>query len=145
AGEPVPRGGAVPAPAARAAAARPRHNARRRRDPLGEGQPATWRLLLIKVAAEVVLSCRRVVVRLSSSWPYLGHFRAVGAAVAARAWPPPRAGPPGAPPAPRPGGEGGGGAPPPPAARPAPSLPGYSRGRPGPPRCAPAPCMNNPR
>jgi len=83
AAEPVPRAGAVPTPAARAAAARPRHNARRRRDPLGEGQPATWRLLLIKVAAEVVLSCRRVVVRLSSSWPYLGHFRAVGAAVAA--------------------------------------------------------------
>src|SRR5262249_52312599 len=43
------------APAAR----RQRHNARRRRDPLGEGQPATWRVLLIKTAAEVVQSCPR--------------------------------------------------------------------------------------
>src|SRR5262249_59504385 len=115
AGEPVPRGGAVPAPAARAAAARPRHNARRRRDPLGEGQPATWRLLLIKVAAEVVLSCRRGGVRLSSSWPYLGHFRAVGAAGAAGPGPRARSRHAGAPPTPRPGGGGGGVAPPPPA------------------------------
>ena len=44
-------------------------NARRRADPLGEGHPATWRLLLIKVAASVVVSCRRIVIRLSGSWP----------------------------------------------------------------------------
>jgi Transposase DDE domain group 1 len=69
-------------PAATATAAKRRgHNARRRRDPLGEGQPATWRLLLIKVSAEVVVSCRRVVVRLSSSWPYLDYYRQVCAAV----------------------------------------------------------------
>ena len=49
-------------------------NARRRRDPLGEGQPATWRLLLIKVAASVVVSCRRIVVRLSGSWPNQQFF-----------------------------------------------------------------------
>ena len=49
-------------------------NARRRQDPLGEGQPATWRLLLIKVAASVVVSCRRIVVRLSGSWPNLAFF-----------------------------------------------------------------------
>jgi hypothetical protein len=66
-----------------AAARRREHNARRRRDPLGEGQPATWRLLLIKVAAEVVESCRRVVVRLSGSWPYLEYYRQVSLAVAA--------------------------------------------------------------
>ncbi|OWK40180.1 Mobile element protein [Fimbriiglobus ruber] len=42
-------------------------NARRRADPLGEGQPATWRLLLIKVAAAVVVSCRRIVIRLTGS------------------------------------------------------------------------------
>ncbi len=48
---------------------------------LGEGQPATWRLLLIKVSAEVVVSCRRVVVRLSNSWPYLDYYRQVCAAV----------------------------------------------------------------
>jgi hypothetical protein len=51
--------------------------ARRQRDPLGEGQPCTWRQLVIKVAAEVVVSVRRVVVRLSSSWPHLDWYRHV--------------------------------------------------------------------
>jgi hypothetical protein len=50
---------------------------RRQRDPLGEGHPCTWRRLIIKVAAEVVVSVRRVVVRLSSSWPHLGWYRRV--------------------------------------------------------------------
>lgn len=50
---------------------------RRRRDPLGEGHPCTWRLLLIKVAAEVVVSARRVVIKLSSSWPHLHWYRQV--------------------------------------------------------------------
>ena len=63
------------------AARRQRHNARRRRDPLGEGQPATWRLLLIKVAAEVIVRCRRVVVRLSGSWPYLDYYQQVCRAI----------------------------------------------------------------
>jgi Transposase DDE domain group 1 len=49
-------------------------NARRRRDPLGEGHPATWRMLLIKAAASVVVSCRRIVVRLSGSWPHQDYF-----------------------------------------------------------------------
>lgn len=53
------------------------HNARRRQDPLGEGQPATWRLLLIKVAATVVVSCRRLVIRLSGSWPHQPFFEQV--------------------------------------------------------------------
>jgi len=48
---------------------------RRRQDPLGEGQPCTWRSLLIKVAAEVLVSSRRVLVRLSSSWPNLRYFQ----------------------------------------------------------------------
>jgi Transposase DDE domain group 1 len=65
------------------AARRRRHNARRRQDPLGEGQPGTWRLLLIKVAAEVVVSCRRVVVRLSSTWPYREYYQQVCRAVQA--------------------------------------------------------------
>jgi hypothetical protein len=45
--------------------------------PLGKGQPATWRLLLIKEAATVLVSCRRIVVRLSGSWPnrdFLEHI-----------------------------------------------------------------------
>jgi hypothetical protein len=50
---------------------------RRQRDPLGEGHSCTWRTLLIKVAAEVVVSTRRIVVRLSSSWPHLSWYRRV--------------------------------------------------------------------
>jgi len=58
--------------------ARQRYFARRRRiDPLGEGQPGTWRRLLIKVAATIHVSTRRIVVRLSSSWPYLDWYRRV--------------------------------------------------------------------
>lgn len=60
------------------------HNARRRHDPLGEGQPATWRLLLIKVAASVVVSCRRIVVRLSGSWPHQPFFERVARHVCQR-------------------------------------------------------------
>jgi hypothetical protein len=58
--------------------ARQRHfRLRRQRDPLGEGHPCTWRTLLIKVAAEVVVRTRRIVVRLSSSWPHLEWYRRV--------------------------------------------------------------------
>ena len=56
--------------------ARRRYFARRRQaDPLGEGHPCTWRSLLIKVAAEVTVSTRRILVRLSSAWPYLDWYR----------------------------------------------------------------------
>ena len=59
-------------------AARQRHfRLRRQGDPLGEGHPCTWRTLLVKVAAEVVVSTRRVLVRLSSNWPHLGWYRRV--------------------------------------------------------------------
>ena len=44
---------------------------------LRRAQPATWRLRLIKVAAEVLVSCRRVLVRLSSAWPSLPTWREV--------------------------------------------------------------------
>jgi hypothetical protein len=63
--------------AASDAARRRQFRQRRQRDPLGEGHPCTWRSLLIKVAAEVVVSTRRVVVRLSSRWPHLGWYRRV--------------------------------------------------------------------
>lgn len=53
------------------------HNRRRKHDPLGEGHPCTWRTRLIKVAATVRESTRRVIVQLSSSWPYLAHYRQV--------------------------------------------------------------------
>jgi hypothetical protein len=59
-------------------AARQRHfRLRRQRDPLGEGHPCTWRTLLVKVAAEVIARTRRIVVRLSSSWPHLDWYRRV--------------------------------------------------------------------
>jgi hypothetical protein len=59
-------------------AVRQRHfRLRRQRDPLGEGHPCTWRTLLIKVAAEVIVSTRRIVVRLSSSWPHRDWYRRV--------------------------------------------------------------------
>ena len=83
---PVPPPQEPAAPAARRRALQ----ARRRRDVLAEAQPCTWRSVLIKVAAEVLVSTRRVVVRLSASWPHLGYFQrvcqrlgATGAAVVA--------------------------------------------------------------
>jgi hypothetical protein len=67
----------VPAEALAGRCRRQYHNRRRTHDPLGQGQPGTWRTRLIKVAALVYESTRRVVVRLSSSWPYLGHYQQV--------------------------------------------------------------------
>jgi hypothetical protein len=73
----VAGGTCVPAEALTGAARQRHFRLRRQRDPLGEGHPCTWRTLLIKVAAEVVVTTRRIVVRLSSSWPHLGWFRRV--------------------------------------------------------------------
>ena len=56
-------------------------NRRREHDPLGEGFACTWRTRLIKVAAEVIVSARRVLIRLSGTWPYLDHFQHVSRAV----------------------------------------------------------------
>jgi Transposase DDE domain group 1 len=57
---------------------RRRHYQRcRQRDPLAQAQPCTWRTLLIKVAAEIIVSTRRVVVRLSAHWPNLEYFQRV--------------------------------------------------------------------
>jgi hypothetical protein len=57
---------------------------RRRHDPLGEGQPWTWRTLLIKVAARVIVAARQVLVLLSGSWPHLEHYRCVSEHVSGR-------------------------------------------------------------
>ncbi len=65
----------VPTEALTGRARRRYFNRRRLVDPLGEGQPCTWRSLLIKVAAEVIVSSRRILVRLSASWPYLDWYR----------------------------------------------------------------------
>jgi hypothetical protein len=64
-------------------------NRRRARDPLGEGFACTWRTRLIKVAAEVIVRARRVIVRLSASWPHLDHFLSVSRAVKGLAHAPP--------------------------------------------------------
>jgi hypothetical protein len=59
-------------------AERRRHYQRaRQRDRLAQAQPCTWRTLLIKVAAEIIVSTRRVVVRLSAHWPNLDYFQRV--------------------------------------------------------------------
>jgi len=65
----------IPTEALAGTARRRYFNRRRQVDPLGEGQPCTWRSLLIKVAAEVIVSSRRILVRLSASWPYLDWYR----------------------------------------------------------------------
>jgi hypothetical protein len=67
---------------ARTGQARRRHfNRRREADPLGEGHACTWRMRLIKVAARIKVTARRVRVLLSGSWPFLDHFRDVGQAL----------------------------------------------------------------
>src|SRR3954469_23913667 len=80
---PAPEG-EVPVAALVGAARKDYQNARRVQDPLGKGQPATWRLLLIKVAATVIVSCRRIVVRLSGSWPNRDFFEPISQHVSSR-------------------------------------------------------------
>jgi hypothetical protein len=68
----------APVPEALSGRARRRHlQTCRDRDRLVQGQPCTWRSLLIKVAAEIIVSTRRVLVRLSAHWPNLDHFKRV--------------------------------------------------------------------
>jgi len=74
----------VPVEALAGEARKQYQNASRRENPLGKGQPATWRLLLIKVAASVVVSCRRIVVRLSGIWPTRGFFERISQHVSSR-------------------------------------------------------------
>jgi Transposase DDE domain group 1 len=45
---------------------------------LRTGRPSTWRTMVIKVAAVVVQSARRVVVRLSGNWPWWDFYQLVG-------------------------------------------------------------------
>jgi hypothetical protein len=41
------------------------------------GQPCTWQMMLIKVAARIVQSTRRVVVELAAQWPWWPMYQAV--------------------------------------------------------------------
>jgi DDE family transposase len=43
------------------------------------GRPGTWRLMLVKVAAEVVQTTRRIVVRLAANWPWHELYESVAA------------------------------------------------------------------
>lgn len=70
----VPAADALPIEALPGLRRRRYFNAHRQHDPLGEGDINTWRTRIIKVAAEVITSTRRIVIRLSSSWPYLKLF-----------------------------------------------------------------------
>ena len=72
---------AVPVEAHTGRARRRHFNRRREADPLGEGHASTWRIRLIKVAARIKVTSRRVHVFLSGSWPFLDHFRDVGRAL----------------------------------------------------------------
>lgn len=44
---------------------------------LGRVQPCGWRQYVVKVTAEVRVSCRRVLIRLNSQWPHLTLWREV--------------------------------------------------------------------
>jgi Transposase DDE domain group 1 len=88
---PTPAELGLPAEALDEPARRKFFNKRRGRDPLGGGFACTWRTRLIKVAAEVITRSRRVIVRLSGSWPHLDHFLQVSQAVSR---PPVRSSPP---------------------------------------------------
>jgi hypothetical protein len=71
-------------------AERRRHYQRaRQRDRLAQAQPCTWRTLLIKVAAEIIVSSRRIVVRLSAHWPNLDYFQRVCQSLTTSTSPPP--------------------------------------------------------
>jgi hypothetical protein len=46
---------------------------------LRAAQPCTWRLMLIKVAAEIVQTTRRIVVKLAANWPWQHLYQSVAA------------------------------------------------------------------
>ena len=42
------------------------------------GQPCTWRMMVIKVAAVIIQSSRRVLVKLAGNWPWWRMYFSVG-------------------------------------------------------------------
>ena len=75
--EPAREEDALPSEALDGEARQAHFRQRRQRDILGGGQPATWRRMLIKVAVQVVQSGRRILIRMSTSWPHLEQFQQV--------------------------------------------------------------------
>lgn len=63
----------IPVEAGSEARKRRARNRRRRADPLGRGRAMTWRTLVIKVAARVEATTRRIRILIPSSWPH-GNF-----------------------------------------------------------------------
>ena len=61
---------------------RRRHNARHQRNRPGEAHLRTWRMLVTKVAARIIVSARRVRILLSASWPNVPYLRRAAVAVA---------------------------------------------------------------
>jgi hypothetical protein len=67
--------GRIPDEALQGEERRQHFNDRRRRDALGEAQPLTWRVVVIKAVVRVAAVGKRIVVELSRSWPHLEAFR----------------------------------------------------------------------
>jgi hypothetical protein len=76
--QPLPRSDQLPSEALAGRARRGHFNRRRAADPLGEGHACTWRLMLIKVAARIRVTARRVYVHLSRAWPFLASYLHLG-------------------------------------------------------------------
>lgn len=81
--EPLPLDSELPLEARTPRQKRQHFNHRRREDPLGEGHACTWRTQLIKVAARIVTSARRVRVIISDAWPFWKHLQRATEAVLA--------------------------------------------------------------
>ena len=71
----------VPLEAQNRRARRSYFNQRRREDPLGEGHASTWRMHIIKVAARITTTARRIRVFLSGTWPFLDLYHRLGRAI----------------------------------------------------------------
>lgn len=75
--EPLPLESELPLEARPPDQKRQHFNRRRQADPLGEGHACTWRTQLIKVAARIVVTARRVRVLVSSAWPFWDNLARV--------------------------------------------------------------------
>jgi hypothetical protein len=73
----IPVESGLPVEARSQHAKRQQHNKRRREDPLGAGHICTWRMMLIKVAARVIVTTRRVRILIPQHWPYAKYLEQV--------------------------------------------------------------------
>lgn len=80
--DPGPSQDGVPLEACSEGRRRKVRNERRRRDPLGRGRAMTWRTLVIKVAARVERTTRKVRLLIPSSWPHASYLSKVSRSLA---------------------------------------------------------------